>query len=244
MLFHGGSGSWTHWIRNVEPLSTRFDVIAMDLPGLGESASLPDGYTAQDAARWTADGLRQVIGDAPFHLVGFSWGCTVGATLAPGLKDQIKSMMLVGPAALGDVLRRTQMQPLLRRSRSMTQEQIFDTHRENLARLMIYDRSRIDDLAVWLQTGNTNRARFNSPQFARSTLVLDGIRQVVAPLYVVYGEFDAPAYPNFEIREQRLREVRPDLVFEVIRDAGHWLQYELPDVFNARCLQWLNTNRH
>ena len=41
VLFHGGMGSWKHWIRNVEPLATRFSVHALDLPSYGASASVP-----------------------------------------------------------------------------------------------------------------------------------------------------------------------------------------------------------
>ncbi len=37
LLFHGGSGSWIHWIRNVQPLARQFTVYAADLPGLGDS---------------------------------------------------------------------------------------------------------------------------------------------------------------------------------------------------------------
>jgi len=37
VLLHGGSGSWTHWIRNIEPLSKHFTVFVPDLPGHGES---------------------------------------------------------------------------------------------------------------------------------------------------------------------------------------------------------------
>ena len=37
LLFHGGSGSWIHWIRNVQPLSQHFTVYAADMPGLGDS---------------------------------------------------------------------------------------------------------------------------------------------------------------------------------------------------------------
>jgi pimeloyl-ACP methyl ester carboxylesterase len=243
VLFHGGSGSWTHWIRNIEPLGRWFNVVAPDLPGLGDSASLPDGYRAEDAARWVAGGLAQVLGEAaPFHLVGFSWGATVASLVASQYNDRLESLMLVGPAALGMMQRRPQMKPLLRRSSGMSEQQILDVNRENLARLMLHDRGRVDDLAVYLQTQNTNRSRFNSPQFALSSLVPDALKAVTAPLYVVYGEFDAPAYPNFEIREQRLREVRPDLRFEIIEGGGHWLQYELPDVFNARCIDWLRSH--
>jgi 2-hydroxy-6-oxonona-2,4-dienedioate hydrolase len=42
VLFHGGSGSWTHWVRNIQPLvAAGRQVIAADLPGFGDSASPP-----------------------------------------------------------------------------------------------------------------------------------------------------------------------------------------------------------
>src|SRR5260370_12944342 len=53
VLLHGGYGSWSHWIRNVLPLSRWFRVIAPDLPGLGDSATPPEP--------WTAEGLAQII---------------------------------------------------------------------------------------------------------------------------------------------------------------------------------------
>jgi 2-hydroxy-6-oxonona-2,4-dienedioate hydrolase len=237
LLLHGGAGSWTHWIRNIEALSAHFDVIVPDLPGLGESASLPDGYQAEDAADWTGRGVAEVIGDAPCHMIGFSWGCTVLSLIASTRLP--KSILLVGPAAIGDMPRRLHMQPLLKRAPGMTDVEVEATQRENLARLMIHDRNRIDDLAVMLQVDNVSRSRFNSPQFARSTLVLDSLATVTAPLSVVYGAFDAPAFPDFETRHQRLRSVRQDLTFAVIPEGGHWLQYELADRFNELAIDWL-----
>jgi 2-hydroxy-6-oxonona-2,4-dienedioate hydrolase len=47
VLFHGGSGSWTHWVRNIQPLvAAGRQVIAADLPGFGDSASPPSGGDA------------------------------------------------------------------------------------------------------------------------------------------------------------------------------------------------------
>jgi pimeloyl-ACP methyl ester carboxylesterase len=37
LLLHGGTGSWTHWVRNIEPLARQFSVVVPDLPGMGES---------------------------------------------------------------------------------------------------------------------------------------------------------------------------------------------------------------
>jgi pimeloyl-ACP methyl ester carboxylesterase len=241
VLVHGGSGSWTHWIRNIEPLSAEFEVIAPDLPGLGDATALPRGYSADDAARWTAEGIANLVSGS-YHLVGFSWGSTVSSLVAEEHNERLKSLMLVGPAAMGTMPRRMQMKPLQRRDPSMTEDEIIDTNRENLARLMIHDRDRVDDLAAWLQTQNTNRSRFNSPQFALTTLVLDALRSITAPLYVMYGEFDAPAYPNIEAREQRLRAVRPDLRFEVIEGGGHWIQYECAELFNDSVRDWIAAN--
>ncbi|MCB1692141.1 MAG: alpha/beta fold hydrolase [Pseudomonadales bacterium] len=242
VLVHGGSGSWTHWIANVGPLSAAHVVVTPDLPGLGDAAALPQGYTAQDAADWVRRGISRVLDDEPFHLVGFSWGATI-ASMVAAANERVRSLMLVGPAALGDMPRRSAMKPLIRRSRDMSPAEVLETNRENLARLMIHDRRRIDDLAAWLQTFNTNRSRFNSPQFARSSLVLEHIARSTAPLQVLYGEFDAPAWPDFETRRQRILAVRPDAGFEIVPSAGHWLQYECADEFNARCLAWLAANQ-
>ena len=41
VLLHGNFGSWMHWIRNVEVLSQHYRVIALDIPGFGDSATPP-----------------------------------------------------------------------------------------------------------------------------------------------------------------------------------------------------------
>src|SRR5215470_18848752 len=73
VLFHGGYGSWMHWVRNVLPLARRFTVIAPDLPGLGESATPPEPWTAQGLASIVVAGLDIVLPkDEKPHLAGFS----------------------------------------------------------------------------------------------------------------------------------------------------------------------------
>src|SRR5215831_19444730 len=38
LVLHGGAGSWSHWLRNIEPLAKRYSVWAPDMPGFGDSA--------------------------------------------------------------------------------------------------------------------------------------------------------------------------------------------------------------
>ena len=50
VLLHGGYGSWTHWLKNIEALARRYRVIAADLPGLGDSAMPPAPVTPESLA--------------------------------------------------------------------------------------------------------------------------------------------------------------------------------------------------
>ena len=50
VLLHGGTGSWMHWIRNVEALSHDMMVVVPDLPGSGESASPQPPFSAESIA--------------------------------------------------------------------------------------------------------------------------------------------------------------------------------------------------
>ena len=238
ILCHGGSGSWTHFIRNIPALTREFDVIALDLPGLGGSASLPKGYKAADAGAIVTAAISSFIGDTPCHLVGFSWGAAVSAMVA-AKREGVKSAFLIGPASLGIQSHRSNMQPLVAREPGMDLDAIWAANRENLARLMLHDPTCIDDFAVYLQVTNTDQSHFFSPQFARDAIVLDGIRVTRAPVKVVFGDHDAPAYPHLELRRERVLAARPDAEFELIHNAGHWAQYEASDVVNRMLRAWI-----
>lgn len=241
VLLHGGSGSWTHWIRNVEPLSERHQVIAADLPGLGDATALAKPYTAAQVGEIVRDGLLSLLPeDGDFHLVGFSWGCTLCTLVAADLDKRVRSLTLVGPASMGGSLPRgTRAQPLLKRRRDMTEEELWELNRENLARHMFYDRALIDDLAIHAQVENTRRSRFNSPQFAPTDVLLQALKSVSAPLMVTWGEYDATAHPHFEARRDRLAQTKPALEFHLIENAGHWAQYEGAEAFHAVLADWL-----
>ena len=51
VLMHGFPQDWYGWRRIMPRLATRFTVLAVDLPGVGGSAPLVDGYAAADLAR-------------------------------------------------------------------------------------------------------------------------------------------------------------------------------------------------
>jgi 2-hydroxy-6-oxonona-2,4-dienedioate hydrolase len=230
ILLHGGYGSWTHWIRNIPILSRRFTVIAPDLPGLGDSATPPEPWTAEGLAAIVVAGLDIVLPkDLQPHMAGFSFGGVIGGVVAAQLGDRLKGFTVVGSNGLG--LERSPT-PLERVKPDASEEEEFATHRYNLKQLMIHDADKIDELALWLQKTNHARARMRSRRFSRSGALVEALPRIKARLDGIWGERDATAYPHVEERKRLLQSVQPQARFTVVPGAGHWVQFEAPDEFN------------
>ncbi|WP_052389442.1 alpha/beta fold hydrolase [Belnapia moabensis] len=229
VLLHGGSGSWRHWARNIEPLARERLVICPDLPGLGDSAMPPPSESPAPVAAILLAGLADILGPRHYDLCGFSFGALLAGHLAAQADARLRSVTLVGAGALG--LPR-QITPL-RKVRSETGEARLAAHRHNLATLMFADPSRIDALALEIQEANTTAARFRSRGFASTTSLKDAIAGARAPVALLYGERDAIAFPEIDRRFAALREVQPEAWTGLIPGAGHWVAYEAAASFNA-----------
>src|SRR5438105_5474168 len=166
VLLHGGYGSWMHWVRNVLPLSRQFRVIAPDLPGLGESATPPEPWTAEGLAAIVVAGLGGIVPpSAELRLAGFSFGGVIGGSVAAQLGERLRHFVVVGSNGLG--LERSPT-PLRRVPPDADETEEFATHRYNLNQLMIADPDKIDELALWLQKTNHAPASMRSRRFTRS----------------------------------------------------------------------------
>jgi pimeloyl-ACP methyl ester carboxylesterase len=98
---------------------------------------------------------------------------------------------------------------------------------------MIADPAKIDDLAVHLQARNAERGRTKSPPIARTDTLARKLPEVKARLAGIWGERDATAMDDLPARARLLRGIQPEAPFVTIADAGHWVQFEAPEAFNA-----------
>ena len=236
VLLHGGSGSWRHWARNVGPLSQHRMVVCPDIPGLGDSALPPPADSPAPVAAVIRAGIGQVLGAATrYDLCGFSFGALLSGHVAAQAGAELRSVTLVGAGALG--LKRQVTE--LTRVRSLEGEARIAAHRHNLAALMFADPANIDALSLVIQEWNTRRARFQSRGFASSTSLRDSVAQARCPVALLYGERDAIAWPEVELRFEALRSVQPEAWTGVIPGAGHWVAYEAAETFNAMLLDML-----
>ena len=234
VLLHGGSGSWTHWIKIIPALAGVGEVWAADLPGLGDSAMPPAPHVPATAGRVIADGIKQLFPDNQrIHLVAFSFGAHVGTFAAADLGNRLATFTICGCAALGLPHNHLKFE---RERSTMTRSESDAVHRTNLARLMFTEPARIDALAIHVHAENIRRARFRSRAFAGTNEIPETLPRVSAPLRAIWGANDVLATPSVEQRYAILREHHPELQTRTIPDAGHWVAYEQPAAFVAATL--------
>lgn len=233
VLFHGGAGSWRHWIHNIEALAKSYRLLVADLPGLGSSDDPPNGEDADAVAAIVAAGIDAIIGtEETYDVAGFSFGSTMAVCVAAQKGARIRSCTVIGSSAIGPS---GSMIELLK-VRSLAGEERVAAHRINLSRLMIADPGKIDALALVIQEWNTMHSRLKTPVLSRSGALMRALEHVHVPVNGIWGEFDAPANPLAKERMKVLREIRPDADLHMIQGAGHWVAYEAPEQVNETLL--------
>ena len=254
VFFHGGSGSWTHWIRNVPVLSRDYTVYAVDLPGMGDS----DPFTGKDLdllpgessdfrdpldpawqpppiemaalSRILAQALETMIPRETINLVGFSFGGMTAANVTARIPHRIRRLVLVGrrgrrPARPEDEER---LRPGgLRQPRRNSPRCSV----ENVGILMLHDPASVDDLAVNIQMRNGMRTLSRKPPRHFTTIRRAGEGEAEPRRNLGPVSIPCPAGRVDDIRERFLK-IDPACQFHVVEDGGHWVAYERADEFN------------
>jgi pimeloyl-ACP methyl ester carboxylesterase len=101
LLFHGGSGSWIHWIRNVQPLSQHFTIYAADMPGLGDSDPPDDVRDVWSVTHCVETAMKELLPpDKTFAITGFSYRRHGGRPYRHAVQPRIRRIVMVGAGGL------------------------------------------------------------------------------------------------------------------------------------------------
>ena len=239
VLLHGGRGSWNHWIRNLVPLSQQFSLYAVDLPGFGASLSVPRYLPYDEYVALLAGAVRRMTDGQPFLLAGFSFGGETAAMLAAHhLAAQVQRLSLLAPAGWGNdaVNGRENRQSLRADATAAERRAIF---RHNLGANQIADPAKVTEDTVDLLEFNIAHTVYSSPRAGSLPVLLDALRKIHCPLQVMMGSGDVLQQPSVEWRLAQIRAAAPQVRTEVLEGAGHWSQYEAPELYNARLLAFM-----
>ena len=237
VLLHGGSGSWTHWIRNVQALAAcGRRVVVPDLPGFGDSARPPGGQDADAVAVALAEALPAVVGDAPVDVVGFSFGGLCGGLMAASHPQRVKRLVIVGAPGLGLRDRRL---PLMSWRDAPTEEGKLAAHRNNLGVLMLHPEN-VDELALALQAANVPRDRMHRRRLALTDILARTLPTLTCRVDAIYGEHDALYRDLLPALREKIAQTPYLGELVLMPGAAHWLQYEHAGDFQRELLRLLS----
>lgn len=227
LFIHGFGGDLGNWLFNLDAIAEQHPVIALDLPGHGQSDPRLPGTALADLAGFVAH-FMETIGVPRAHLVGHSMGGAIATRLALDAPNRAASLVLVNPAGLGAEINTGYIEGFVgaasRRELKPVVEQLFAdpalVNRQLLDDLLKYKRlDGVPELLQALAGAIFARGR----QAEQPGLELEAF---AGPVSVVWGEADQV------IPAAHAQHAPPGAQVQVLAGAGHMVMMERAKDFN------------
>ena len=235
VLLHGVASSRMIWRHVTAPLSVGRRVIAVDVPGFGESAPAGPGFEI-DAV---ADRIVDRLGLDAFDLVGHSLGGAIAVATAARHPGAVRRLVLVSPAGLapraaGAAAALGAAADLATRARRVLGYRFADrsTARWAMFATTVADPGRLhaDDARLLLEASDGARRVADGVRQALAADLRDDLAGARVPVGLIWGAADR-IVPYSGLAALRL--LRPDAVVETLARTGHLPQIEDPPRFVA-----------
>jgi pimeloyl-ACP methyl ester carboxylesterase len=243
MFIHGLSGCWQNWLENIPHFARNHRVIAVDLPGFGES-EMPVEPISMKGYSDTIDALMTELGIDTAQIVGNSMGGFIGAELAIQHPARVERLVLVAAAGLSvEYIRTERTHGLRHRAENVaffyigwlaSRSQTVARRRRLRSLLLLLVAAHPQKLPPELtieQVSGSGKPGFSDALDAMLDYPLrDRLEKITCPTFIVWGDKD------------RLVPVKDAAVFEklisdsravVYKDTGHISMMERPARFNA-----------
>jgi pyruvate dehydrogenase E2 component (dihydrolipoamide acetyltransferase) len=228
LFIHGFGGDLGNWLFNLDAIAEVAPVIALDLPGHGQSEPKLPGATLTELAGFVAAFLEAI--DVPrVHAVGHSMGGAIAARLALDQPARVASLTLVNSAGLGDEINSAYIDGFVsassRRELKPVVEQLFAdpslVTRQLVDELLKY--KRLDGVPELLGLlAHTLFAGGRQTELPALQLPGTGL-----PVAVMWGEHDRI------IPASHAANAPPGAKVAVLKGAGHMSMMEKASDFNA-----------
>jgi len=252
LIFIHGLGSYLKaWDRNIPVLKDYFRCIALDLPGYGKSSKqLHNGsvkfYRESLNEFIKALGLKNIV------LVGHSMGGQIALSYVINFPDAIKKLVLIAPAGFEafdsqniDELKYI-ISPEL--TYNASNEQIRINYKANFFQMPIEAEEMISDrIAI-----KKDKEFYNHCQIVSNSLsglltepVFNRLNEINIPTLIFFGKNDLliPNRIHYKTTTEEIATFGASQIKNskllLIENCGHFLQYEIPDIFNSGVVNFI-----
>lgn len=252
IMLHGSGGHCEAYHKNVVPLSEHFHVYALDMAGHGYT----DNHPTTPGSEGIADHILRfmdTLGIQKAHFAGESLGGAVSAKLALEHPDRVNKIVFITGAGLemgeeANKLAAPGRESFARLTAAATGNPTKQTIRDRLAWLFAEpDKSITDELVDVRYTIYARRAKLAEKAPAQTAPARGGVgvqltperlREIKHPFFFLWTEHN-PSMP-WQAAEMA-HKAMPGSRFHIIKNAGHWPQYEQPEEFNQQVIDFLKS---
>jgi pimeloyl-ACP methyl ester carboxylesterase len=237
VLVHGYLGGSAQWAHEMSYLSPHFDVIAVDLPGFGDSHALAAPHTIGGFSSIVLDQI-DALGVTNFRLLGHSMGGMIVQEMARTVPQRITQLILYGTGPLGSIPGR--FETMTQSRERLHLDGVAATAHRISARWFV--NGAMDPAhALCAQLGcqaseEAALAGLNAMQLWDGRAELQGLN---LPTQLIWGEHDQ-SY-NFDQIQALWRGIAK-CSLAVIPGASHAAHLEKPAIFREIMLSCLNVN--
>lgn len=251
VLLHGMGGHAEAYLKNILPLAEQFHVYAIDMIGHGLTDKPDIDYTISDFV----DHVNRFLNGAGIeraHIQGESLGGWVSAWLTIEHPERVLSLTLNTSAGLKLAEQPAEAEArAVERLRNLTREAVADPTRESVRRrlewLFLKPEDHVTDELVEIRyqiyrRPDTRHAmkriveQMTGDGRKKYMLTAERLRRITVPTQILWSEHN-PTTP-WQVAEQAHRLI-PGSRFHVIKDCGHWPQWEKAEEFNGLMMDFL-----
>ena len=252
LLLHGIGRSLEDWGPQFSRLSGTYRVIALDVPGFGFSARLPEPTTLEALTRGVIETLDVLGEHRALHVAGNSLGGALAIQLLLLDPERVASLVLANSAGFGAevalplrLLSVPVLGDIVVRLTSRTSARM--TERLSFADPALATAARVDHaLAIADQPGTGAVLLETTRELATLSGVKHDWREALItaaavhrrPTLVVWGDRDRVLAPH---HLEAARRAFPHAETEMFAGIGHMPQIECPDDFASRVLAFFAT---
>ncbi|WPC03615.1 alpha/beta fold hydrolase [Pseudomonas benzenivorans] len=228
LLIHGFGADKDNWLRFARHLTERYQVIALDLPGFGDSSRPNASYDVGTQTERVAS-FVQALNIDRLHLVGNSMGGHIAALYAARYPQQVRSLALLANAGINAPVK----SELIARLERGAANPLVVERSEDFERLLDFVFVQPPSLPSPLKRYLAERAIDNSAHYRRIFAQLieryvplePELPKIQAPTLLLWGARDRVLdVSSIEVMRPLLK--RPSVV--VMKDCGHAPMIERP----------------
>ncbi len=237
LLLHGFGGDLDNWMFNLDSLAEKHRVLALDLPGHGQSVKTNVDPSLSGMATFVSKFL-DVLSVSSVNVVGHSMGGAIAMQLASDSPETVRSLGLICSAGLGpdinsDYLRGFVEAQTHQELKLVLQQLFADESLVNLQLVNdILNYKRIDGVEATLNALSETLISAGEQTFLTDNIVASGI-----PVLVIWGKQDriipVSHAQNYSAAGGSCVEV------EIFDSAGHMVQMEKAHDVNRSLLNFL-----